>query len=144
VQSCLATLQSCAPHPGSSPRWRALSPPPRVPDLRIRRALEVIERDYSSRLTVAYLAEIVGLSRSRFEHLFRTQTGKRLKPALRRIRLSKSQALLAGSTLSIKEIADRVGFRSASAFSRAFEKLYREPPSRWRRRRAEAGDGTFG
>ena len=117
--------------------------PPRVLDPRIRQALGVMGRDYGSRLTATHLAEVVGLSRSRFEHLFTAETGRRFRPALRHIRLSKSQALLRNSNLSVKEIADRVGFRSGVAFSRAFEELYGEPPSQWRRRAAEVGDGTF-
>jgi len=86
----------------------------------------------------------VGLSRSRFEHLFSGETGTGFKPTLRQIRLSNSQSLLATSNLSIKEIAGLVGFRSAAAFSRAFNEYYGEPPSHWRRRLAEVADGTFG
>ncbi len=143
VLSCLAAHQAAGYLTNSdSPRWNRR--PPRVPDHRIRRALEVMKRDYRSCLTAAHLAGAVGLSRSRFEHLFAAETGRGFKPALRHIRLSESCILLAESNLSIKEIADRVGFRSAPAFSRAFEKLYGEPPSQWRRRHAEVGDGTFG
>ena len=123
---------------------RAGSPPPlSATDHRIRGALQVMELEYGHHLTAKDLAQRLGLSRSRFEHLFTAETGTRFRPALRHIRLSKSQALLRNSNLSVKEIADRIGFRSGAAFSRAFEELYGEPPSQWRRRAAEVGDGTF-
>jgi len=103
-----------------------------------------MEQEYGSALTASHLAELVGLSRSRFEHLFKAETRERFRPALRQIRLSKAETLLAGSTLSIKETACRVGFLSTPAFSRAFKKQYGQSPSQWRRRRAEVRDGTFG
>jgi transcriptional regulator GlxA family with amidase domain len=108
-------------------------------DPRIRRVLGVMERECGSPLTVSRLAEIAGLSRSRFAHLFRAETGGRFRPTLRETRLSGAQALLGGSSLSVKEIACRVGFLSASAFSRAFRKRYGQAPSQWRRRHSEMG-----
>jgi len=113
-------------------------------DSRMRLALQLMQAHSAEHLTVSLVAAQVGLSRSRFEHLFRAEAGRRFKPALRQVRLSESQSLLARSELRIKEIAYRVGFRSASAFSRAFEELHGEPPSQWRRRRAGLRDGTFG
>jgi len=106
---------------------------------RIRLALEFTQAHCAEHLTVSLVAAQVGLSRSRFEHLFRAETGRRFKPALRQVRLSESQSLLARSELRIKEIAYRVGFRSAWAFSRAFRKVYGQPASQWRRRHSQVG-----
>jgi transcriptional regulator GlxA family with amidase domain len=113
-------------------------------DHRIRRTLEIMEREYSSRLTASHLAGAVGLSRCRFEHLFKAETGGALRPALRQIRLSKGQELLAGSSLSIKEVAWRVGSLSTPAFSRAFKKQYAQTPSQWRRRHSEKDMARLG
>jgi len=98
-----------------------------------------MEREYGSRLTASHMAEVVGLGLSRFEHLFKAETGERFRPALRRVRLSKAEKLLAASSLTVKEIACRVGFLSTSAFSRAFAKRYGQGPSQWRRRRSQLG-----
>ena len=117
---------------------------PPATDHRIRRALEVMEREYSSALTATRMAEVLGLSRSRFEHLFKAETGGRFRPTLREIRLSKARTLLAKSILSIKEVACGAGFVSTSAFSRAFVKRYGQPPSRWRGRQTEVRGSTFG
>jgi transcriptional regulator GlxA family with amidase domain len=98
-----------------------------------------MEREYGSRLTASHLAEVAGLSRSRFEHLFKAETGERFRRALRDIRLSRADALLAGSTLSIKEVACRVGFLSTASFSRAFTERYGQAPSQWRGRHSQIG-----
>jgi transcriptional regulator GlxA family with amidase domain len=103
-----------------------------------------MEREYGSRLTATHLAEVVGLSRFRFEHLFKAETGRRFRASLRQIRLSKANTLLAKSSLSIKEIACRVGFLSTPAFSRAFRKRYGQPPSQWRRGLWKVRCSTFG
>ena len=40
--------------------------------------------------------------------------------------------MLRESTLGIGEIADRVGYESEAAFSRAFRRLVGAPPATWR------------
>ncbi|MGD0010130.1 MAG: AraC family transcriptional regulator [Terriglobia bacterium] len=127
-----------------APEAPTAPPPLSATDNRIRRVVEVMEQEYSSRLTASRLAKVVGVSRSRFEHLFKAETGARFRPTLREIRLSKAQTLLAKPILSIKEVACRVGFLSTPAFSRAFVKRYGQPPSQWRRRQTEVRGSTFG
>ena len=78
VLSCLAAHQAAGYLTNSdSPRWNRR--PPRVPDHRIRRALEVMKRDYRSCLTAAHLAGAVGLSRSRSRAPLRRRDRKRIQ-----------------------------------------------------------------
>lgn len=49
------------------------------------------------------------------------------------VRLQRSKDLLAGSSLSIKQIAARTGFTNANSFSRAFKALVGETPLEWRK-----------
>jgi transcriptional regulator GlxA family with amidase domain len=102
-------------------------------DYRIRRALQIMERDHSQPVRASQVAAAVGLSRSRFEHLFKGEAGAAFRPMLRMIRLAEAERLIADPRVSIKQVAARVGFRSAAAFSRAFKKRFGEPPSNWRR-----------
>jgi len=104
----------------------ALSP---VMDVRILRALARLEADFSRHLTVAQMAADIGLSRSRFEHLFKQSTGDGFKTRLRRLRLMKARALLSEYKLSIKEIAFRCGYSNLPSFSRDFKKLFLTSPS---------------
>jgi AraC-like DNA-binding protein len=41
---------------------------------------------------------------------------------------------LRGGTESVAQIANRVGYDSEAAFSRAFKKVVGAPPSEWRKR----------
>ena len=48
-------------------------------------------------------------------------------------RMQRAKMLLRESTLGIKNIAERVGYRSESAFCQAFKREYGESPARMRR-----------
>ena len=48
-------------------------------------------------------------------------------------RMHLARHLLRESTLSIGEVAGRVGYESEAAFNRAFRRLVGAPPATWRR-----------
>ncbi|MBZ5670299.1 MAG: helix-turn-helix transcriptional regulator [Acidobacteriia bacterium] len=102
-------------------------------DPRILRTLAAIEGDCAQCLRVSRLAAQVGLSRSRFEHLFKEQTGETLKSRLRLIRLTKAQSLLADYSLRIKEVASECGYSSSACFAHDFKKAFHVSPSQYRR-----------
>jgi len=101
-------------------------------DPRILRTLATIEGDYAQRLRVSRLAALAGLSRSRFEHLFKQQTGESFITHLRRVRLERAKSLLADYSLSIKEVSFKCGYSSSSSFSRDFKKFFHISPSKCR------------
>jgi transcriptional regulator GlxA family with amidase domain len=51
---------------------------------------------------------------------------------VREVRLRRAAELLRTTTLSIDEVARAVGYDSRSQFSRAFQRLLREAPGRYR------------
>src|SRR5579859_2225923 len=76
---------------------------------RIRLALELMHRHCGRELTVGEIAGRLGLSASRFEHLFKAGRGRGFKAELRDIRLSRAKGLLAERTLRVKEVAAQCG-----------------------------------
>jgi transcriptional regulator GlxA family with amidase domain len=120
------------PRVGTRPQSRPLFFPDQRTDYRIRCALEIMEQGYCMPLSASRMAALVHLSRSRFEHLFIAETGNTFIPSLREIRLRRATAFLADPSLTIKEIACKVGFASASGFSHAFGKRFGQPPCVWR------------
>jgi AraC-like DNA-binding protein len=78
------------------------------------------------------VAARLGLSRSRFEHLFRDETGRAFRTALREVRLLLARNLLRDPSLRIKEVACTCGYRSVPSFSREFKRRFGRSPSRWR------------
>ena len=103
-------------------------------DGRILRTLATIRRDGARCLRVSELAARVGLSRSRFEHLFKQQTGETLKSRLRRLRLDRAKSLLADYRLSIKEVGVQCGYSSGAHFTRDFKRSSQISPSQYRHR----------
>jgi AraC family transcriptional regulator of arabinose operon len=101
-------------------------------DARVAWAMAVIEHDLQSPLDVAALAAGANLSRSRFAHLFRRETG--LSPArfVRLRRLDRARVLLETTFLTVKEVMAIVGLNDQSHFSRAFRAHHGVSPRQWR------------
>jgi transcriptional regulator GlxA family with amidase domain len=101
-------------------------------DPRIKLALQVMCRTRVRDVTVADVAEEVGLSASRFEHILKEATGHTFKQHARRIRVRQAKTLLQDWHLSLKQIAYLTGYSSPSSFSRAFRNCVRRSPSQYR------------
>ncbi len=113
------------------PRWgRPLR------DLRIERALKLLNADISKRWTVELLARAVGLSRPAFARQFMRVLGLSPIRYLTQRRMQVAAALLLDSDAALAEVASRVGYDSEFAFNRAFKRHYRMPPGEYRQRSA--------
>ncbi|MBK1696604.1 AraC family transcriptional regulator [Rhodovibrio salinarum] len=105
----------------------------RLTRAQMRKIVARFEAGGGRRLTVAEMAEAVGLSESWFTHVFKNTTG--MTPlqwqSTRRIDLAKT--LLGEGVLSISEIADRLGFSDQAHLTRVFNQVEGETPAVWRR-----------
>jgi AraC family transcriptional regulator of arabinose operon len=101
-------------------------------DARILSVLEVVARELEKPQSVKRLAAHLRLSPSRFEHLFKNQTGQGFKAFLLAARMTKASKMLQDPTLRVKEVAAAVGYANVSNFIRDFTKYYGESPSRSR------------
>lgn len=101
-------------------------------DERISEAIRTIHQDISQTKTVAQLAKVAALSRSAFFYRFRQTVG--VTPMEYQIawRMTVAKDLLRKQLYSMAEIADRVGYKSASAFSLAFTKYTGTSPSKFK------------
>ncbi|WP_188826532.1 helix-turn-helix domain-containing protein [Brucella endophytica] len=85
------------------------------------------------RLSVAEMAETVGLSESWFAHVFRQTTGKTpLQWQLAR-RIALAQKLLRETDLTVAGIAAQLGFSDQAHLTKAFRQVAGETPAAWRR-----------
>jgi transcriptional regulator GlxA family with amidase domain len=103
-------------------------------DPRIGIALQAMQVRFYEPLTICVLARAVGLSISRFEHLFTKQIGCSFGNRLQEIRLENSARLLPDYTLSVKEVCGKVGYSHAPSFSRAFKRRFGLTPTEFRRK----------
>jgi AraC family transcriptional regulator of arabinose operon len=102
-------------------------------DERVRRAADLVHSHFAEPLSVAALASAVGLSPSRFAHLFRQETGVSPARYVEEVRLERAQLLLLRTDMPIKQIAPLVGFEDPYYFSTRFRRRFGRPPTEWRR-----------
>jgi AraC-like DNA-binding protein len=111
----------------TTPSWfRGLADP------RIGEALRAIHTDPGRAWTVDSLASLVALSPSRFAARFRETTGDSVMRYVAVWRANVACRLLREPDLSLSEVANRVGYESLPAFSRAFKEQLGVPPAAFR------------
>src|SRR6185295_1227110 len=81
-------------------------------DRRLRRAIEFMHDNFSRELAVEEIASAAYLSEYHFARLFKQITGVTPHVYLANIRLERARKLLADTSLSISQIATRVGYQS--------------------------------
>lgn len=101
-------------------------------DPQIGRALELMHKDAGRPWTVESLALAVGMSRSRFADRFKELMGDGPMGYLADWRLQRALVFLGQSRVNVQEVAARVGYQSAAAFTRAFAQKFGAPPSDFR------------
>lgn len=104
-------------------------------DAFVGRALSALHRSPAREWTLESLAREVGLSRSALAERFGQFVGQPPMQYLTSWRMQLAAGLLRGGTDSVARVAERVGYESEAAFSRAFKKVVGAPPSQWRRGR---------
>ncbi len=114
--------------PESHRGWlRALTEP------QIGTALSLIHQNPNHGWTVANLAAKVGMSRSTFAGRFVEFVGEPPLHYVTRWRMQKAAALLREGSKTLADIADRVGYESEAAFSKAFKRWVGAAPGAYRK-----------
>ncbi|WP_345367227.1 AraC family transcriptional regulator [Actinoallomurus liliacearum] len=121
-------LRAWAAGTDAEPNWL-----PGAFDPQIGLALSAIHRGPGHDWTVEELARACNLSRSAFAARFVARVGMPPAAYLAHVRLDAATDLLHDTSLPVVLIAQRVGYTSEAAFSRAFKNRYGTPPTRWRR-----------
>jgi AraC-like DNA-binding protein len=100
----------------------------------VRDVCAMIDRNPSHPWVVAELAQIAGLSRGRFSAQFKRFAEVPPQEYAINARLREARMLLTNTSLSVGDIAERCGFRSAYYMSRLFTKRIGCPPSHYAER----------
>lgn len=97
-------------------------------------ATAMIERalDKGRRVGINEVAEGLYTSRSKLCATFKAQTGESLGAYIRRRRMERAQDLLADSSLTIAQVAERLGYPQQAAFAQAFKQHTGTTPTTWR------------
>jgi len=108
-------------------------------DRYVGRALALVHGRPGEPWTVERLGRQVGLSRSALAERFSEVMGEPIIAFLTRWRLQLAAEFLLATPRPIESIAREAGYESASAFSHAFRRAFRKPPSVWRKRARRRG-----
>ena len=100
-------------------------------DERLALSLRRLHADPAQDWTIESLARVAALSRSAFYKRFRLALGMPPMEYLTAWRMALAKTYLDQEELGLEEIAGRVGYGSASAFSTAFTRFVGIPPSRY-------------
>jgi AraC-like DNA-binding protein len=114
-------------------------------DPAIAKALSLIHEQPQSPWSVEGLARKVAQSRATFARRFAALVGESPVAYLTRWRMCLATKLLSETELSLEEIAARVGYETAAAFSKAFRRSHGSAPGRFRagaREKLEARTAT--
>jgi AraC-like DNA-binding protein len=103
----------------------------------LRRARDLVDREYASPLDLDRLASSAGVSKYHFLRCFRDTYGMTPARYLAERRIERAQDLLRATNLTVTEVCMLVGYTSLGSFSTKFRDLVGVTPSAYQARYAE-------
>ena len=97
----------------------------------VRTAVNIMENEYHSGVTVEDIADRLHLNRSHFSITFKKVTGMSPREFLMSLRMKKAAVWLRDERLSVSVTAASVGYPDVFSFSRAFKNYYGVSPSEY-------------
>lgn len=107
-------------------------------DPRVRLVIALVEKSGTPSYTICELANLVHLSPSRLNCIFKHETGYSFSHYMKIQRLHHAKCLLETTFLSVKEVMRLVGICDISHFVRDFKKLSGLTPSEYRARHLQS------
>lgn len=99
-----------------------------------RQVMEYIKKNLNRNLSLEDIAQAVYLSPFYLSRVFKEETGCTVMEYLTRTRMEEAKKLLAEGQISVREIAEKVGYHNPSYFSKVFHAAEGLTPSQFRRR----------
>jgi DNA-binding response OmpR family regulator len=104
-------------------------------------AVAILTRRLTDPPSGVELAHGVGTNQQRLTRIFREQVGMSAYEYLQQLRLERGRGLLHDTDLQVQLIADRVGYRNAGDFTRAFRRHFGVTPRQYRQDALRRNDG---
>jgi AraC family transcriptional regulator len=98
---------------------------------KVNAAIQVFRGNLSQRLSVAKVAELIGVSPAHLRKLFLDVYGRSTQEVFDELRMEMAKELLRESSFSLKEVAVRCGYGAYSQFYRAFNRHTGLTPMDW-------------
>lgn len=99
---------------------------------RLQRVTQYVDAHLADAITLADMAEVVGLTRMHFARQFKAATGIRPHEYLLRRRIDAAKELLRNSHFKLVDVALGVGFQTQPHFTIVFKRFVGQTPHQWR------------
>lgn len=87
------------------------------------KALNILEKSYSTRISQKELAENLGITQEYFSYLFNKDMGEPFSKFLRKYRIQAAKCLYQSADLPREEVPFRVGFSDSKYFNKVFREV---------------------
>ncbi len=104
-------------------------------------ATEIVDSEYASELSLDSIARRVASSRRQLQRAYAEIGRTTFRDHLTRVRMQKAADMLATRSLTVREVAHRVGYRQPAQFAKAFRRYQGVAPSDFRVNGAARLDG---
>jgi len=102
-------------------------------------AIRIVEAEYASDLELDDIARRVASSRRQLQRAYAEIGHTTFREHLTRVRMERAAGLLASGSLTVREVARRVGYRQPAQFAKTFRRHIGAVPSAYRTRAREHG-----
>jgi two-component system, response regulator YesN len=100
---------------------------------KIKRIKNFIERNALKKVSLKDAANIVSLSPKYLSRIFEEQTGKGFNEYRLKLKVERAKEILAKTSYTIDEIADRLGYKNTESFTRIFKGIDGHTPTAYRK-----------
>lgn len=104
-----------------------------IMNLSVQKAIKYMNLHFGENITIAQVADHIGINSSYFRHLFKEHTQITFKTYLTYLRISQAKKLLLATDKSINDIILEVGYNNAYQFYEVFKNLVKMSPAEYRR-----------
>ena len=109
---------------------------------RVAKAISWLKQNYMAPLRMEQLADIARMGVSTLHHHFRAMTAMSPLQYQKHLRLHHARELMLGESVDAATAAFRVGYESATQFSREYRRMFGAPPMRHIKAIQQLGDGN--
>ncbi len=108
----------------------------------LEEAIAIVEAEYASDLALDDIARRVASSRRQLQRAYAEIGDTTFREHLTAVRMQRAADLLGDRTLTVREVAHRVGYRQPAQFAKAFRRHHGSAPSDFRTARRGSLDAT--
>ena len=97
-------------------------------------ATAVVNQEYAADLSLDEVARKIATSRRQLQRIYLEIGNTTFRDQLTQVRMERAADLLSQNGVTVREVANRVGYRQAAQFAKAFRVHHGMSPSEYRKR----------